>query len=305
MVLLIVTAFIYGQTLDFGFVHDDLTFASTWLQPFSWELVSWRRLFVSLSHALGYAISGVEAWGHHLVSVALHLLNGGLLWAVMGGTWAAVFALGLFLLHPLQIESVAYVSARSDLLLVTVTLLAVLAVERRQVALALVIALAGVLVKEAGVAIVPLIGFWIWSRRLADGLFLYWLVGCSALVLIPVALVVTLTLDPSYTATELTKVWVYVALLAVPYDVSIEMPWAWIAPPIAWFCTATALLMVAGALTVPRSRFALAILWTLIALSPRLLIPLVEGLHAHHLAVPFVGLALAVGARSESESWLV
>ncbi len=88
-----------------------------------------------LSHSITYAIFGLDAWGHHLVNVILHSLN--TLWVfllallllplIMQSTpslfktphrmllAASIIALG-FGLHPQHVESVAWISARKDVL---------------------------------------------------------------------------------------------------------------------------------------------------------------------------------------------
>ena len=60
------------------------------------------------------------AWGHHLTSVLLHAANAILLflvlWRMTGDLWPAAFVAAVFAVHPLRVESVAWVSERKDLL---------------------------------------------------------------------------------------------------------------------------------------------------------------------------------------------
>ena len=64
----------------------------------------------------------VFSWpgGHHLVSVLLHAANAVLLFLVLqrmtGGTWPSALVAALFAIHPLRVESVAWVSERKDVL---------------------------------------------------------------------------------------------------------------------------------------------------------------------------------------------
>ncbi len=66
----------------------------------------------------------------HLGVLCLHLLNGVLLW-YLSRRWlsevASVLVVTLFWLHPLQVESVAYISGGMETLLTSYTLIAVLA----------------------------------------------------------------------------------------------------------------------------------------------------------------------------------
>lgn len=86
--------------------------------------------WLNFHHAFqpGMQLVNQDTFGYHMVNVALHLLNGALIllairkMLVWAGTdkWLssalAVFAAGLFLLHPLQTESVSYVASRSETL---------------------------------------------------------------------------------------------------------------------------------------------------------------------------------------------
>jgi len=73
-----------------------------------------------LSHAADYQFFGLDPAGHHFSSFLLHLLNTLLLFLVLrkitGAIWASGFAAALFAVHPLHVESVAWVADRKDLL---------------------------------------------------------------------------------------------------------------------------------------------------------------------------------------------
>jgi len=131
----LVTAIIavYGQTGNFEFTtYDDnvyvtenlavqqgLTFAGvhwafTTLQGGGWMPVNW------LTHLLDCQLFGLWAGGHHLVNVGYHLANTLLLFLLLnrltGLTWRSGLAAALFALHPLHVESVAWVAERRDVL---------------------------------------------------------------------------------------------------------------------------------------------------------------------------------------------
>ena len=100
---------------------------------------NWHPLTM-VSHAVDYAMWGLRPWGHHLTSILLHGCNAALvvLLAVrllqargcalskQGMLAAGVVAGLLFGLHPLHVESVAWVSERKDLLAALFYLLGVL-----------------------------------------------------------------------------------------------------------------------------------------------------------------------------------
>jgi protein O-mannosyl-transferase len=79
-----------------------------------WHPVTW------LSHMLDVEIFGLWAGGHHLVNLGIHLLNTLLLFGMLrymtGRLWTSAFVAGLFAMHPLHVESVAWAAERKDVL---------------------------------------------------------------------------------------------------------------------------------------------------------------------------------------------
>ena len=80
----------------------------------NWHPLTW------LSHLLDFACYGLTPAGHHLTSVLLHALNGVLLFLLLqkmtGAPGRAALVAAFFALHPLRVESVAWVSERKDVL---------------------------------------------------------------------------------------------------------------------------------------------------------------------------------------------
>lgn len=84
------------------------------------------RPFLMFTFWLNHRLSGLEPYSYHVFNVLFHLLNALLVFLIVRRvlTWAgeegwrreslAAFAGGLFLLHPVQTESVAYVASRSE-----------------------------------------------------------------------------------------------------------------------------------------------------------------------------------------------
>ena len=123
--------FVYGPALRGPFVFDDrvLPFMAPGMEtrPFSAWIGAIRPLLM-FSFWVDFTRSGTESGAYHTTNLILHLLNSGLvaliaarllLWTGVDGvkrSALAVFAGGLFLLHPVQTESVAYVASRSETL---------------------------------------------------------------------------------------------------------------------------------------------------------------------------------------------
>jgi hypothetical protein len=80
----------------------------------NWHPVTW------MSHMLDCQLFGLESFGHHLTSALIHSLSAALLFVILrrmtGSTWLSAAVAGLFALHPLRVESVAWVAERKDVL---------------------------------------------------------------------------------------------------------------------------------------------------------------------------------------------
>ncbi len=73
-----------------------------------------------ISHMIDVELFGLAPWGHHLTSLLIHVLNALLLAAVLtrltGREWPSLAVAALFAVHPLRVESVAWVAERKDVL---------------------------------------------------------------------------------------------------------------------------------------------------------------------------------------------
>jgi tetratricopeptide (TPR) repeat protein len=80
----------------------------------NWHPLTW------LSHALDVQLFALQPLGHHLTSLLLHLVNSLLLFGVLnlltGAFWRSGLAAALFAVHPIHVESVAWISERKDVL---------------------------------------------------------------------------------------------------------------------------------------------------------------------------------------------
>ena len=111
-----------GLTLKGAAWSFTTTYADFW-HPLTW-----------LSHMLDWQLYGNWAGGHHLTSLILHAANAVLLFlaltALTGAFWQSAFVAALFSLHPLHVESVAWVAERKDVLSTFFMLFSLLAYAR-------------------------------------------------------------------------------------------------------------------------------------------------------------------------------
>jgi tetratricopeptide (TPR) repeat protein len=111
-------------------VQNGLTWAGcrwafTTLDGGFWQPLMW------LSYLLDYQLFGLNPAGHHLTGLLLHVLNAVLLFLVLlrltGARWRSAVVAALFALHPLHVETVAWVADRKDSLAAFFWLAALLA----------------------------------------------------------------------------------------------------------------------------------------------------------------------------------
>jgi tetratricopeptide (TPR) repeat protein len=102
---------------------DTITWAFTSTAASNWHPLTW------LSHALDYQIFGLNPAGHYLDSVLIHTLNATLLFLLL--RWAtkrvgpSLLVAALFAVHPINVESVAWVAERKNVLSTLFFLLAI------------------------------------------------------------------------------------------------------------------------------------------------------------------------------------
>ena len=109
----------YGYVVNNVDVHDGVTAASVkWAltseQASNWHPLTW------ISHMLDYQWFGTNPAGYHWMNLMWHIVNVCLLFIVLrrmtGMIWFAAVAALLFGVHPLRVESVAWISERKDVL---------------------------------------------------------------------------------------------------------------------------------------------------------------------------------------------
>ena len=106
-----------------GLSGPGLAWAFTAFAAGNWHPVTW------ISHQLDCQLYGLRPAGHHLTNVALHAANAVLVLAVLfamtGAVWRSALVAALFAVHPLNVESVAWVSERKNVLSTFFWLLAI------------------------------------------------------------------------------------------------------------------------------------------------------------------------------------
>jgi len=131
--LVAATLLVYGQVRAYDFINFDdnvyvpgnphvsggltragVAWAFSTVDYFYWQPLTW------LSHMLDCQLFGLRAGWHHLTNVLLHIANSLLVFFVFrrmtGAHWRSAMVAGLFALHPLRVESVAWIAERKDVL---------------------------------------------------------------------------------------------------------------------------------------------------------------------------------------------
>ena len=128
-----ITGFVFGQTLRHDFINYDdpryvyenpnitsglsitgVVWAFTHIHSENWHPLT------TISHMLDCQLYGLKAGGHHFSNVLLHTVAVLLLFAVLremtDTLWRSAFVAAVFAIHPLHVESVAWVAERKDVL---------------------------------------------------------------------------------------------------------------------------------------------------------------------------------------------
>jgi Flp pilus assembly protein TadD len=97
-----------------GLTVEGIAWAFTTFYAGNWHPLTW------LAHMLDCQLFGLNPAGHHLTNVVLHLANTLLLLLILhrmtGALWRSSLVAALFAIHPLHVESVAWVAERKDVL---------------------------------------------------------------------------------------------------------------------------------------------------------------------------------------------
>ena len=103
-----------NQHVKTGFTRENVIWAFTSGLTANWIPLTW------LSHMLDCQLFDLKPQWHHFTNLLLHIINTLLLFAVLrqmtSALWQSAFVAAAFALHPLHVESVAWVSERKDVL---------------------------------------------------------------------------------------------------------------------------------------------------------------------------------------------
>jgi hypothetical protein len=131
LILCVVVIYIKVQNFDFVGYDDELyvtenlhvqkgvslkgiKWAFTTFHSANWHPLTW------ISHMLDCELYEMNPAGHHWTNIELHIANTLLLFFILfkmtGALWRSAFVAALFAVHPLHVESVAWVSERKDVL---------------------------------------------------------------------------------------------------------------------------------------------------------------------------------------------
>ena len=131
--LVLVCIAIYGQTLSHDFINfDDNVYvtenthvqAGLHLKNLGWafytDVAAYLHPLTWMSHMLDCTLYGLHPWGHHLTNLLFHAAASVLLFLSLrlltGALWPSAAVAALFAVHPLHVESVAWVAERKDVL---------------------------------------------------------------------------------------------------------------------------------------------------------------------------------------------
>lgn len=123
----------FGQTLghdfvnydDDEYVYENQTVASgLTFRGIQWTFThvhagNWHPL-TTMSHMLDCQLYGLQPWGHHLTNLLLHAAAAIFLFLALrqltGALWPSALVAAVFAIHPLHVQSVAWISERKDVL---------------------------------------------------------------------------------------------------------------------------------------------------------------------------------------------
>jgi tetratricopeptide (TPR) repeat protein len=333
--------FAYEPALRGPFVLDDLYLPFTGQEYANAALIHWIRgvrPLLMLSFWLNYRFSGMQPFSYHFANVLLHTITAGLAFLIVrkfldraGQTGftrnvLAAFAGGLFLLHPVQTESVAYVASRSELLSVLFFYGAfALFLYRRSEAISWVESIGVVLLFAAAAntkehtAVLPfllLLTDYYWNpgfsfRGIRKNWRLYGLIMVGGALAIRMVWRVLRVADSAgfslkdftwyqYFYTQCRAIWLYIRLFFLPYGQNIDhdFPASLTLTEHGAVIALAALVGAVAAAVYYRKRFPLAsygFLVFLLLLAPTSsVVPIADPVAERRLYLPMIGLLLVV-----------
>lgn len=313
--LILLTCWAYWPTLSNGFVYEDFHYLSSltgyspeWLPTASalWNLqIRWE----------------MPPWSFHALNLSVHIVNGLLLFTLLrrlGTSFEAGFvALGIFLLHPLQTEAVAYVSGRTELVGLFWGLIGLLAWAWDEEltwlrAGVVVVATWLAVVNRPTLAVLLLMYATLWKRRpVSQAVAVITLMGawCGADVLVRYLL----RYSPSWAEPEGLRAhlihlvaWArYMIMLVFPEGQSVDHDWSWVDTDscLLVLSSVVCLAVLVGVMRryVPRL-VQVGLVWMVLPVLPRMVLRLGEVLNEHQLYEEFLGISLVIAGAIDAWS---
>ncbi len=339
----VVGLIIYGRSLWSDFVFDDYTTIVN--NPFIKRpdlLALWRydpsRFLTNLTFTFNYSFFGLDCFSWHAVNLLLHIGTSFLLYGFLRqclrlpklanaisqerGSFFALAAALIFLVHPVQSEAVIYTVHRSTLLC-TFFILAGLSLYGRGrlensahfLKAAVVVSFLGMMTKPLFmvfpllVVLLEVYGFGI-DRRLDLRRAAYFFLICLPLLVIPLGLLglskLSLLAYSGYQSaswaerliTQFNVIVTYIRLLFIPFGQNLDYDYP-LARTLFSFPTLLSFFLVAGlivfALFSKRPWMSLSILWFFVSLLPVVIFPLNDLIFEHWLYLPMAGFAFLAG----------
>ena len=330
LALLLVGGMIYGGSLDNSFHYDDehsivrnphlrslANIPAFFVDPTLFSSEPGKAMYrpaLLCTYALNYALDGYDVRGYHLFNLGIHILTAWLVFWLgcrVSGPRAGWFGALLFLVHPLAVEPVNYISSRSESLAALWYLLSLNLYLRGRLAGGLVAYGAGLLTKTTAITLpLVLLCFEIWGgnrrgvdwrltvRRMAPYLLI------SLVYLIVSQGLIQQAFGPeqvrSLTAqglTQLKALVYYLKLLLLPFPLSVEHAFQ-VSRTVEWVHL-PALGLVISLLVVSRHALSrkplLLFAAMLLPLLPASLVPLNVLVNEHRLYLPMAFACLGLG----------
>lgn len=321
IVLIVATLAAYAPVRRAGFVYEDPVYLSFATRALTLPEIVQPRGLTMLSFRLNGLWDGLEPHSYHAVNVGLHLLVGlaffGFARTLLPVPYALVAA-GLALLHPIQTEAVAYVAGRAELIAALGAILALWAVAGPLTWTAAGLAFLGTVLaiggKEMGLMALLLIACYaVVIRRVP--LLAWRTVGWASLVALSLAalalpilqirvigaieyLQMTEASPFRYACTQAFALWVWLSNIVWPSRLTVDYDFDFLTRTVGVISAAglVACVVAAWCLRHRAPVVAFGVLWIVIALLPRFVVPISEQLNLHQTYTAFLGAWLALAA---------
>jgi hypothetical protein len=319
--LIVAGAVLFGASLSHSFHFDDALIAadSNVTNPARWAHFFnpfHLRQLTFFSFYLNHLAGGLNPAGYHAVNVAIHIANAVLLFWLLRRFlehWIATAAAAIFLVHPIQTESVLYVYQRSTLLACFFSLLGLTALAKRRIGWAILAFVCAFESKESALAVPLAVALLATTKRwreislnlprsfdaarmfvLANGMkYLFALLavafGAFALILLLDEKTVGFSTGVHplrYLLTQTRVVYTYIRLLIWPYPQSLEYDFQ----NVGGFLTAAGVVAMLATAWFWRSVSVLAFFVLLTPTSS--IIPSADAAFEHRLYLPMLAFAV-------------